>query len=64
MWILDGLEITVASAVSAVLTEPTTLGLTATQVGLLATVYLLGEVAGALYFGRMADRLGRASCSS
>jgi MFS family permease len=50
--------------VSAVLTEPTTLGLTATQVGLLATVYLLGEVAGALYFGRMADRLGRASCSS
>jgi MFS family permease len=59
VWILDGLEITVATAVAETLTRPETLQLTATQVGLLATVYLLGEVVGALYFGRLSDRLGR-----
>src|SRR5215207_495752 len=58
-WILDGLEITVASAVVDTLTEPDTLGLSSAQVGLIATVYLLGEVVGALFFGRLSDKLGR-----
>jgi MFS family permease len=58
-WVLDGLEITVASAVVATLTQEDTLALTGTQVGLIATVYLAGEVAGALFFGRLADKLGR-----
>ncbi|SNR67482.1 MFS transporter [Blastococcus mobilis] len=58
-WILDGLEITVAGAVVATLTQEETLGLSGTQVGLMATVYLLGEVVGALFFGRLSDRLGR-----
>jgi MFS family permease len=58
-WILDGLEITVASAVVATLTKSETLHLSTTQAGLIATVYLLGEVAGALFFGHLSDKLGR-----
>jgi MFS family permease len=58
-WILDGLEITVASAVADKLTEKDVLGLSATAAGLIATVYLVGEVFGALFFGRLSDKLGR-----
>jgi MFS family permease len=58
-WILDGLEITVASAVVGKLTQADTLGLSSTQAGLIATVYLVGEVVGALFFGRLSDKLGR-----
>src|SRR5437764_10063360 len=58
-WILDGLEITVAGAVAAVLNKNSTLGLSASKVGLIATVYLVGEVVGALFFGRLSDKWGR-----
>jgi MFS family permease len=58
-WILDGLEITVAGAVVALLTKSETLGLSSTEAGLIATVYLVGEVVGALFFGSLSDKLGR-----
>ena len=58
-WILDGLEITVASSVTDVLTHPETLALSSTAAGLVASVYLAGEVVGALFFGRLSDKLGR-----
>ena len=58
-WVLDGIEITFASAVADRLRDSATLGLTAAQVGAAASVYLAGEVVGALFFGRLSDRLGR-----
>ncbi len=58
-WILDGLQITVASSVTGVLTSPETLDMSSTEIGLIASIYLVGEVFGALIFGRMSDRLGR-----
>ncbi|HLI09986.1 MAG TPA: MFS transporter [Alphaproteobacteria bacterium] len=58
-WILDGLEITVAANLAAALTDNNTLHLTAGQSANIATWYLIGEVIGALVFGRLSDRLGR-----
>lgn len=58
-WVLDGLEVTIKGAVSGVLLDHRTLGLTGAQVGLVATGYLTGAVLGALFFGYLTDRLGR-----
>jgi MFS family permease len=58
-WILDGLEITIASNVGPDLTQKAALGLSASSVADIATWYLIGEVIGALFFGRLSDKLGR-----
>jgi MFS family permease len=58
-WILDGLEITIASNVAPDLTQKTSLGLSASSAADIATWYLIGEVIGALFFGRLSDKLGR-----
>ena len=58
-WVLDGLSITIASSVASKLTQPTTLGLSTTQAASIGTLYLIGEVIGALVFGNMSDKLGR-----
>ena len=58
-WILDGLEVTLAGAVSGALKQSPGLALSDTQVGASASAYLAGAVIGALFFGWLTDRLGR-----
>jgi MFS family permease len=58
-WVLDGLEITIASNVGPDLTEKSALGWSAPAVAAIATWYLIGEVIGALFFGHLSDKLGR-----
>jgi MFS family permease len=58
-WILDGLEVTLAGALSGELKESSALGLSNSEVGLASSCYLAGAVIGAFYFGWLTDRLGR-----
>jgi len=58
-WILDGLEVTLVGALSATLRDPRALGLSEPQVGLSASLYLVGAVIGSLVFGRLTDAFGR-----
>jgi MFS family permease len=58
-WVLDGLEITIAANVVPDLTDKATLHLSTAQAGSIASWYLIGEVIGALFFGRLSDKLGR-----
>src|SRR5690242_16774657 len=58
-WILDGLEVTLAGALTGALKESPTLRFTNADVGFAASAYLAGAVLGALFFGWLTDRLGR-----
>ena len=54
-WVLDGLEIQIVASAGF----QKDLGMSAFEVGLAGTVYLMGQITGALIFGRLSDRLGR-----
>src|SRR3954453_242631 len=60
VWILDGLAVTIVGAIGGRLTEngrgP---DITAADVGAAGSAYILGACVGALYFGRLADKIGR-----
>jgi len=58
-WILDGLEVTLAGALSGALKESPTLNFSNFDVGLSNSTYLAGAVVGALGFGWLTDRIGR-----
>ena len=58
-WILDGLEVTLAGALSGALKESPTLQFSNFDVGFSNSAYLAGAVLGALGFGWLTDRIGR-----
>lgn len=58
-WTLDGLEVTLNGAISGVLQEPEVMNFSATQIGSIASAYLIGAVGGALVFGYLTDLWGR-----
>jgi MFS family permease len=58
-WILDGLEVTLAGALSGALKESPTLHFSNVDVGFSNSLYLAGAVIGALGFGWLTDRIGR-----
>ena len=58
-WILDGLEVTLAGALSGALKDSPALQFTNFDVGFSNSAYLAGAVLGALGFGWLTDRIGR-----
>src|SRR5438270_11868547 len=58
-WILDGLEVTLAGALSGALKESPALRFTNFDIGFANSAYLAGAVLGALGFGWLTDRIGR-----
>jgi MFS family permease len=58
-WVLDGLEVTLAGALSGILKDSSTLGLSNSEIGRADSAYVGGAVLGALFFGWLTDRLGR-----
>ena len=58
-WILDGLEVTLAGALSGALKQSPVLHFSNFDVGFANSAYLAGAVIGALGFGWLTDRIGR-----
>jgi len=58
-WILDGLEVTLAGALSGALKASPSLHFSNFDIGLANSAYLAGAVLGALGFGWLTDRIGR-----
>ncbi len=60
VWVLDGLEVTIVGSVGARLTEAGSgIDISAAQIGLAASIYIVGACLGALFFGQLTDRFGR-----
>lgn len=57
VWILDGLEVTIKGAVGPSLKE--SIGFSTVQVAGSASIYILGAITGALFWGYLTDRFGR-----
>jgi len=58
-WILDGLEVTIVGSLGPALQNSDTLNLSSSNLGAIASFYVVGAVAGALGFGWVTDRFGR-----
>jgi MFS family permease len=58
-WVLDGLEVTLAGALSGALKQSPVLHFSNFEVGLANSCYLAGAVLGAFVFGWLTDRIGR-----
>ena len=58
-WVLDGLEVTLAGALSGALKQSPTLHFSNFEVGFANSAYLAGAVLGAFGFGWLTDRIGR-----
>jgi MFS family permease len=58
-WILDGLEVTLVGSLSPAIAGSDGLNLSAQQIGMAGSAYILGAVVGALVFGRLTDTYGR-----
>ncbi len=58
-WILDGLEVTIVGSIAPALQSRQTLGLSSANVGAAASLYVVGAVTGALFWGWLTDRAGR-----
>ncbi|MBV9197092.1 MAG: MFS transporter [Solirubrobacterales bacterium] len=60
VWILDGLQVTIVGSIAGRLTEHGSgIRLTPAEIGLSGSAYIIGACAGALFFGNLADRIGR-----
>ena len=58
-WVLDGLEVTIAGAISGALKQSPSLHFSNADVGIASSAYLAGAVLGAIFFGWLTDRIGR-----
>src|ERR1700738_1035206 len=58
-WILDGLEVTIVGSLGPALQSAGTLHLSSSNVGAVASFYVVGAVTGALGFGLLRGRLVR-----
>jgi MFS family permease len=58
-WILDGLEVTIVGSLGPALQSADTLRLSSSELGWVASFYVIGAVIGALGFGWLTDRFGR-----